>query len=123
MKLQILQGTYQLVKLPEGSAIPQEVLAQEFYTVSKTHDELSIIVSDSVVIESNYIETWRIIKFVENMDLSLIGITSKISTVLANENINACYVATYNTDYVLVKNDKLEKAITVLEKAGYEFII
>ena len=123
MKLQVLSGTYQLVKLESGAGIPAEVLEQEFFTISRTSDELSIIVSDSVRIESEYKEMgWRIIKFVESMDLSLIGITARIATVLAEKEVNMCALATYNTDYVLVKQERLGVAVGALEKAGYEFI-
>ena len=123
MKLQVLGDIYQMVKLDSEAEIPREILGQEFFTVSKTQDELSIIVSESVEIESEYKEEgWKIIKFVENMDLALIGITARIATVLADNNINMCALATYDTDYVLVSSVKLEFATQALKKAGYEFM-
>ena len=47
---------------------------------------------------------------------------SKISTILAQAEISIYALSTYNTDYILVKDDKLEKAIKVLEKNEYKFI-
>lgn len=46
----------------------------------------------------------------ENLDFSLIGILSKISTILADHNIGIFVVSTYNTDYILVKEDKIDLA-------------
>ena len=54
-------------------------------------------------IENEYKQKgWKIIKLVENMDLSLVGVTARIAKVLADNDINMCALATYDTDYVLV---------------------
>ena len=58
----------------------------------------------------------------ENMDFSLIGIISKISSVLAENKIGIFVVSTYNTDYVLVKKENFERAINLLKKAGYNIV-
>lgn len=55
------------------------------------------------------------------LDFSLIGILSKISTILANEKIGIFVVSTYNTDYILVKKENLEKAVESLKKENYLF--
>ena len=73
------------------------------------------ILSD--VVEYN----WKAIKIVGTLDFSLIGILSKISTILAQAEISIYALSTYNTDYILVKDDKLEKAIKVLEQNKYKF--
>jgi hypothetical protein len=54
------------------------------------------------------------------LDFSLIGILSKLSTILAEEKIGIFAVSTYNTDYILVKEEQFEKAINALKKNGYE---
>jgi hypothetical protein len=37
------------------------------------------------------------------LDFGLIGILSKISTILAEEKIGIFVISTYNTDYIMVK--------------------
>ncbi|NMA03221.1 MAG: ACT domain-containing protein, partial [Clostridiales bacterium] len=49
----------------------------------------------------------------------LIGILSKLSTLLAENKVGIFVVSTYNTDYVLIKEENFEKAINVLECNGY----
>ena len=120
MDLQILDGEYQLIKLPTNQPIPAAVLQQDFFSVTRTPDELSIIVSETVMIESGYMETgWSVIKFANNMELSLVGVTARITAILAASNVNICALATYCTDYILVKRDKLGLAVKALESAGY----
>lgn len=54
------------------------------------------------------------------LDFSLIGILSGISTILADNKIGIFAVSTYNTDYILVKEENFIKALEVLAKEGYE---
>ena len=54
------------------------------------------------------------------LDFSLIGILSEISKVLADNKIGIFVVSTYNTDYILVKKENLQKAQQALKASGYE---
>jgi uncharacterized protein len=56
------------------------------------------------------------------LDFSLIGILSKLSTLLAENNIGIYAVSTFNTDYILTKTENFDRAIHVLQEAGYEVI-
>lgn len=53
---------------------------------------------------------------------SLIGILAKISMILAEKEIGIFAVSTFNTDYILVKQEQFEKALDALEKAGYQIV-
>lgn len=53
-------------------------------------------------------------------DFSLIGILSKISTILADNQIGIFAISTFNTDYILTKDENFSRAIEVLVGAGYE---
>lgn len=53
-------------------------------------------------------------------DLSLIGILSKISTILADNQIGIFAISTFNTDYILTKDENFSRALEVLVGAGYE---
>lgn len=52
------------------------------------------------------------------LDFSLIGILSKISAVLADNKIGTFAVSTFNTDYILVKEENYDKSLKVLGDAG-----
>ena len=50
---------------------------------------------------------WRAMRIEGILDFSLVGILAKLAGVLANQQIPVFAVSTYNTDYLLVKKDKL----------------
>ena len=52
-------------------------------------------------------------------DFSLIGILAGISSVLAENKIGLFAVSTFNTDYILTKEEHFERALDVLRNAGY----
>ena len=56
------------------------------------------------------------------LDFALIGILSKIATLLAADGISIFAISTYDTDYVLLKKEKQLAAIASLEAAGYSFL-
>ena len=62
---------------------------------------------------------WRAFRVKGQMDFSLIGILAGIATVLADEAISIFAISTFNTDYILVKQEDFEKAIDALDHAGY----
>ena len=100
----------------------QEIdLSEEFYFIGKTDEELSVVCRTEAA-PANAVERedgWRAFRIQGVLDFSLIGILSKISTILAENQIGIFVVSTYNTDYVLVKEENYEKALDVLEKHGY----
>ena len=123
MELNILDNKLKVIKLKPNETVPEIVYKQGFYSITKTDEELSIVVDEDVNILSNVVEyNWKAIKIVGTLDFSLIGILSKISTILAQVEISIYAISTYNTDYILVKDDKLEKTTKVLEQNGYKFI-
>lgn len=117
--MKVLPGEYSLCRLSSNESIPSWVFASAFYTVSKSADELSIIAESKFVPGDIKAETgWRILKIEQTLDLALTGITAKFSTALAEVGVNLCVIATYDTDYVMLKQEKLAIAIPALQKTG-----
>ena len=67
-------------------------------------------------------EGWRAMCIVGQLDFSLTGILSGIATILADAQVGIFAVSTYDTDYILVKQENLDRAIEALKEAGYAFI-
>ncbi len=116
----VIDGVFSLCSLAPQDTIPAWAVSSIFYTISKTKDELSIIC------ESQYVPTgvkhdgnWSLLKIAAVLDLSLTGITAKFSTALADAGVNLCVIATYETDYILVKQQKLQTAVAALQNAGF----
>ena len=89
-----------------------------------TDEEISLVCKTDYV-PQNTIERddgWRGFRIQCVLDFSLIGILSKLSAILAENNIGIFAVSTFNTDYILVKAENFEKALKVLSDAGYDVV-
>lgn len=67
-------------------------------------------------------KTWSAFRIGGVLDFSLIGILSKISNLLADNNIGIFAISTYNTDYILTKTTDFQSALRVLEEVGYQIL-
>ena len=62
---------------------------------------------------------WKSFRRVGTLDFSLIGILARISKILASNEIGIFAISTYNTDYILTKDENFDKTMNVLKSAGY----
>ncbi len=99
-------------------------LRKEYFFLSKTDEELSLVCPSADVPSSADIrdDGWRGFRVEGVLDFSLIGILAKISSLLAEAKIGIFVVSTYNTDYVFTKRDHFDRALEVLSEAGYEIL-
>ena len=97
-------------------------LSSDFFFIGMTDEELSLVCRTEDVPEKTVErdDGWRGFRIEGMLDFSLVGILSKLSTILAENGIGIFAVSTYNTDYILVKAENFERAMTVLAAAGYE---
>lgn len=118
IKIEKLDVSFSVCKVKDYSQVD---LSQAYCFIGKTNCENSLVcATDSVPANATEREDgWRAFRIVGTLDFSLIGILSKISTILANEKIGIFAISTFNTDYILVKATHFEKSLTVLEKNGY----
>ena len=119
MKLRILRERFSVCKQPMDAVID---LHNPFTFVSRTDDELSLVcitenVPQSIIARE---DGWKAFRIEGELDFGLVGILARIASILAENSIPLFVVSTYNTDYVLVKEDRFEKALYYLEQAGYE---
>ena len=99
-------------------------LDDEFCFIGKTDKERSVVCrteklpNDVIAREDG----WRMFGVVGQMDFSLVGILSKLTTILAEEKIPVFALSTYDTDYILVKKENAENAKTALMRAGHDVV-
>lgn len=121
MEIKKLDDTFSICKVSDYSQID---LDSEFCFIGKTDEEKSLVcITDSVpdnVIERD--DGWRAFRIQGVLEFSLIGILSKIAALMAENGIGIFAVSTYNTDYILTKEDNFNKAIEILSAAGYTVV-
>ncbi len=119
MKLKKLPYTLTVCKL---ETVEQIDLNPGFYFIGRTDEEISLVCrtecTPARTLERE--DGWRGFRIEGTLDFSLIGILSPIAAILAENKIGIFAVSTYNTDYVLVKEENFDKAMTALGAAGYE---
>jgi hypothetical protein len=121
MELKILPWRLTVCKLSKIADIDWN---GDFFFVGRTDEELSLVCKTEDT-PSNTVERddgWRGFRIQGVLDFSLIGILSRLSVVLAENKIGIFAVSTYNTDYILVKEEKLDRAREALIAAGYRVI-
>ena len=97
-------------------------MSSPFCFIGITDEENSLVCPEETVPE-NTLERddgWRGFRIIGQLDFSLVGILAGISKVLAANEIGIFAISTYNTDYVLTKEENFRKALDALRDAGYE---
>ncbi|NMH58776.1 ACT domain-containing protein [Alteromonas ponticola] len=118
--LAVLPMEFTIHSLDSDATIPEEVLSSPLFFLGKTSEELSIVVPSNVPVESLDSDVqWRALELIGPLALSMVGIMAQIGDVLAKAKISIFIVSTFETDFFLVKNNKLNDAIRALRKAGY----
>ena len=94
MNLIILKKRYSIYKFKSDCVLPGWVYLSDFYSITKTKDELSVIAiqTDSISEKITCSKDWRILKVDGPLDFSLIGIIADISIILKEKKISIFYI-------------------------------
>ena len=121
MKIEILKETFSVCKVADLS---QADLKNTFCFIGKTDEEISLVCPHESI-PANVLareDGWRAFRIQGVLDFSLVGILAKISALLSENEISIFALSTFNTDYILVKAEKLDTALGVLMKNGYSIV-
>ena len=118
MKLQKIEGEFSVCRVLDYS---QARLDARYCFIGKTDEERSLVCLMADVPKNAIArdDGWRGFRIEGVLDFALIGILSKISSILAENGISIFALSTYNTDYVLVKRDSYARALAILAREGY----
>ncbi len=125
LTMKVLKSNFSVVRLAQDEDIPKWALDSECYSITKTEDELSILCDSQCVPKNSQLvveDNWKAFKVLGPLDFSLVGILSNISKVLADASISIFAISTYDTDYILVKENDLSGAVTALANNNYEIV-
>ena len=126
MKLKMLKGEYVVVKLPLDFRLPDQILKFDFYNLSRTSNELSLVIINDDNFDYKKFEfedNWSIFRFNNSLDFSLTGVLEGVIKPLSENNISVFVFSTFDTDYVMFKSENKFKVISILEDLEYEFVI
>lgn len=116
--LVILDDRPAVCKLDRGGGVPSWATRGGFFSVTRTHDELSVVCHESLVPEGVKAESgWRVLRVAGAMDFSVVGVLASLTGPLAEAGVALFALSTFDTDYLLVKDHDLGRAIEALRAA------
>jgi hypothetical protein len=123
MELSILSCSLSVVRLEPGDPIPEWVFQSPFFSITRTGDELSIFCETEFIADGvEAIHGWRAFRVTGQLDLELPGILASLAMPLASKQISIFSISTHDTDYMVLREQSLQDAVDVLERAGHVFI-
>ena len=119
-RVDVLREVLAICRLPPDAPIPPWATLRPFFAVVRTHDELSIMCPAEVVPSDIHASrNWRALMVRGPFTLDAVGILASLAAPLAGAGVSIMPVATFDTDYILVKDAQLPAAIDALRAAGH----
>ncbi len=121
LRLSVQPGRLAVCRLSRSDSVPAWLEGPGFTSVSRTADELSIVCDQGRVPAAVRHEAgWRALKLAGPYAFSETGVLSSVLGPLAEATVPIFAVSTFDTDYVLVKEDDLARALAALGAAGHQ---
>jgi trans-aconitate methyltransferase len=122
VRFNLLIDALAICRLPRDASMPAP--SAGFWSATRTADELSIVCTESGAPAGATVDRgWRALKLEGPVDLDAVGVLAAVLPVLAIERVSVFVIATYDTDYLLVRHDAAERAVAALERAGHTVTI
>ena len=121
MQLDLIPHRLGIARLKPGSRFPTPGSDTAWLSVTWTQDELSVVTAEDELPDAEAIERgWRGFRVRGPLAFDEVGILATLANTLSEAGVPIFALSTYNTDYVLVKENDLERAVQALENAGHE---
>lgn len=121
LRLSVTEERFAVCRLQPDQEIPAWATESEFFSITRTAEELSVVCLEPSIPSGVKAESgWRALQVEGPLDFSLVGILGAIIKPLAAAEISVFAISTYDTDYVLVKENVLNIAVAALRGASHE---
>jgi uncharacterized protein len=123
LDLDLFSASYAVCRLAPGLPVPDWAVAGDLVSITRTTEELSIVCpQDQVPVEVRSERDFRVLKIRGPLDFSLTGVLAGLAGPLAAAGISLFAVSTFDTDYILVKQDQLGRAAEILIREGHNVL-
>ena len=120
LTLKILPKRLAVCRLDAKASLPDWIDQSDFYAVTRTEEELTIVCDEALVVLGTKSETgWRCLKLEGPLDFSETGIVFSLTQPLTESGVAVFLISTFDRDYLMVKENDLTKTIDVLTTAGH----
>ncbi len=123
LRYSVLPGKFAICRFSPDSAIPEWASGSKFFSITRTTDELSIVSPEELVAPGIQAEKgWACLALQGPFPFEMTGVLAAVLHPLAGAEIGIFAISTFDTDYVLIKEDSLRTAEETLRQAGLERI-
>ena len=120
LNLDLLPERFAIARFDPEADLPEWARASAFVSVTRTRQELSIVCPESLLPPSLEAERGlRCLGVQGPLQFSEIGILASLTGVLAETEISVFSISTYDTDYLLLADKDLDRAVRALTDAGH----
>jgi hypothetical protein len=120
MTLEIVAGSYAVVRLDPGGRLPEWAGGGPFVSITRTDAELSVVCPQEAVPPGAQAERgWRCLRVAGPLGFGMTGILASLAGPLASSGVSIFVVSTYDTDYLMVQERDLDRGIDALSRAGH----
>lgn len=112
-----------ICRLDPTDSVPDWASTGPFHSITRTAAELSVVCPEFAVPDGvKSVPGWRALKVDGVLDFALTGILASLAQPLAAARVSLFAFSTYDTDYVLVRENDVARAIGALTEAGHVLI-
>lgn len=121
LTLDLLDGRYAICRLDPGEVVPAWAWTGPLASVTRTLSELSIVCADAAVPATlEHVERgWCALRVAGPLDFGMVGVMARLTAPLAEAGVSVLALATFDTDYLLVRQPDLSRSIAALGAAGH----
>jgi hypothetical protein len=120
LTLIVVHGSFAICRLEPRAAAPSWATTGDLISITHTADEVSVVCRQDAIPEGILSERgWCCLRVVGTIPFSVVGVLASLTAPLAEVGISVFAISTFNTDYLLVKADNLERAIDILRQQDH----
>ncbi len=117
--LMLLPDDFAISRMDGNAPIPSWARGS-FVSITRSEEELSVVCPQRYVPAQVPSERdWRCLAFKGPIDFGMTGVVARLAGVLESRNVSLFVISTFDTDYVLIRQNQMEAACTSLIAAGY----
>lgn len=120
LRLLVVDGTFAVCRLPADAPLPQWATIGEFFSITRTADELSVVCRESAVPDGVVCERgWRCLRVAGAMPFTVVGVLAALTRPVATVGVGVFAVSTFDTDYLFFKATEFLAAVAALRGASH----
>jgi hypothetical protein len=123
LKLRKISEQFAVCRLAQDAPLPSWATSGEIWSVTRTPTELSVVCTQNSLPQNLAAErNWVALQVVGPIPFGMVGVLSSLTVPLADAGVSIFALSTFETDFVLVRNESFEVACRVLMQAGHEIV-